>query len=174
MHMHMCMHLCVTVHARALAEAHGMRAVTRPDEIDEIRRAVGRGGLGGLGGLGEVGEAGEAGGGEGGEATEAEAAAAVSLVRVQMAEVGMEMEAGIEAEAEAEAEAEMEMDVDADADERGAHRRARLRRASGLAALPRAVGPGWLCANPLGGHLSETEAKLELDGQRVHRCLLRV
>ena len=58
MHMHMCMHLCVTVHARALAEAHGMRAVTRPDEIDEIRRAVGRGGLGGLGGRGGAGEAG--------------------------------------------------------------------------------------------------------------------
>ena len=80
----------------------------------------------------------------------------------------------VEIDIEAEAEAEAEVDGDADADERGAHRRAKLRRASGQAALPRAVGPGWLRANPLGGHLSETEAKLELDGQRVHRCLLRI
>ena len=29
----------VAVHARALAEAHGMRAVTRAEEIAEIRRA---------------------------------------------------------------------------------------------------------------------------------------
>ena len=142
-----------------------MRAVTKPEEIDEIRRAVGRGGLGEAGDGGEAGEA-EA---EAGEA-EAEAEAAESLERVHMAEVGME----IEAEIEAEAEVEMNADTDADTDERGAHRRARLRRVSGEAALPRAVGPGWLRANPLGGHLSETEAKLELDGQRVHRCLLRV
>ena len=142
-----------------------MRAVTKPEEIDEIRRAVGRGGLGAAGDGGEAGEAeAEA------VAAEAEAEAAESLKRVQMAEVGME----IEAEIEVEAEVEMNADTDADADERGAHRRARLRRVSGQAALPRAVGPGWLRANPLGGHLSETEAKLELDGQRVHRCLLRV
>ena len=138
-----------------------MRAVTKPEEIDEIRRAVGRGGLGEAGDGGEAGEAeAEA------VAAEAEAAAAESLERVQMAEVGMEIEAEIEVEAEVE--------MNADTDERGAHRRARLRRVSGQAALPRAVGPGWLRANPLGGHLSETEAKLELDGQRVHRCLLRV
>ena len=142
-----------------------MRAVTKPEEIDEIRRAVGRGGLGEAGDGGEAGEA-EA---EAGEA-EAEAEAAESLERVHMAEVGMETEAEIAVEAEVE----MNADADADADERGAHRRARLRRVSGQAALPRAVGPGWLRANPLGGHLSETEAKLELDGQRVHRCLLRV
>ena len=142
-----------------------MRAVTKPEEIDEIRRAVGRGGLGEAGDGGEAGEA-EA----DAAAAEAEASAAESLERVQMAEVGME----IEAEIEVEAEVEMNADTDADADERGAHRRARLRRVSGQAALPRAVGPGWLRANPLGGHLSETEAKLELDGQRVHRCLLRV
>ena len=146
-----------------------MRAVTKPEEIDEIRRAVGRGGLGEAGDGGEAGEAeAEA------VAAEAEAEAAESLERVQMAEVGMEIEAEIAVEAEAEAEVEMNADADADADERGAHRRARLRRVSGQAALPRAVGPGWLRANPLGGHLSETEAKLELDGQRVHRCLLRV
>ena len=137
-----------------------MRAVTKPEEIDEIRRAVGRGGLGEAGDGGEAGEA----------EAEAEAVAAESLERVQMAEVGMETDAEIAVEAEVE----MNADADADADERGAHRRARLRRVSGQAALPRAVGPGWLRANPLGGHLSETEAKLELDGQRVHRCLLRV
>ena len=55
---------------------------------------------------------------------------------------------------------------------RGAHRRQKLRGEVG-ASLPRATGEGWLHANPFGVHLSETEAKLELDGQRVFRCLLR-
>ena len=153
------MYTYITVHARALAEAHGMRAVTNPEEIDEIRRAVGRGGLGVAGEAGEVGEVGEA-------AAAAEAAESLEVVQI--------MEIDTEAEIEVDAEVESDGDADADADERGAHRRAKLQRASGQAALPRAVGPGWLRANPLGGHLSETEAKLELDGQRVHRCLLRV
>ena len=125
--------LPLPVHARALAEAHGMRAVTGAEEIDEIRRAVGRAGLGEAAAAAAAAEA---------AAAERNAAAAAAA-------------ADLEAEAEA-AEAE------AEADERGAYRRARLRRVSGQAALPRAVGPGWLSANPLGGHLSETEAQLAL------------
>lgn len=40
-------------------------------------------------------------------------------------------------------------------------------------AAPRAAGQGWLSTNPFGPIRSETEAKLELDGREVYRCLLR-
>ena len=101
------------MHARALAEAHGMRAVTSAEEIDEIRRAVGRGGLG---------EAAEV-------ATEAEAEAEAEAEEAA-AERSTAAAAATAADPEAEAEAE------AEAGERGAYRRARLRRASGQAASP--------------------------------------
>ena len=101
----------MAVHARAMAEAHGMRAVTRAEEIDEIRRAVGRAGLG-----------------------EAAAAAAAAEVAAKAAERDADADAAADPEADAAADAAAE--AEAEADERGAYRRARLRRASGQVGSP--------------------------------------
>ena len=54
--------------------------------------------------------------------------------------------------------------------ERGERRRARAEELNGSPA-PRASGPGWLDANPLGVR-TETEAALEVSGRRIFRVLL--
>ena len=160
-----------------------MRAVTNPGVLAEVRRAVGRGELATM--EGKRGESAEVDGREAGlEGAEESAAADPEEMAeiVEMAEVEAEaaemLQAEIEMGAELHAVAEATSCVDgasgADAGSSGAYRRARVRSALGQAALLRAVGPGWLDTNPLGGYLSETEAKLELDGQRVYRCLLQL
>ena len=115
----------VAVHARALAEAHGMYAVTDAKELAAICYWAGRG------------------------------------VRDEEKVAGAVVNKAAAAEA-AEGESI-----------RGAHRRQKLQGILSHRQLPRATGPGWLLANPFGTHLSETEAKLEFDGQHVYRCLLR-
>ena len=108
----------VAVHARRLAEAHGLRAVDDAAELSQIREAVGLG---------------RHEGGAAGTSAEQHARATPTTV--------------------------------------GARRRERLEQLGHAA--PRAAGHGWLSTNPFGPIRSETEAKLELDGREVYRCLLR-